>query len=113
MWIDPNKELPKIKQDVLVATPSTIGVTISSYWGDGGPTDGWTNMGVTHWMSLPKFSAESWNTVDTPPKSTRSSLKRVKVLGYHPKIGMITVFYWGESWSLSGITHWIPLPLLP
>ena len=63
-WISVNDDLPepqagktwKTADNVLAYSPSTIGIITAIYYGDNldGPTKGWTNMGVTHWMSLPE-----------------------------------------------------------
>lgn len=62
-WISVDVKLPepqkgkswKTCESVLAYSPSTIGIIIAIYYGDNldGPTKGWTNMGVTHWMHLP------------------------------------------------------------
>ena len=68
-WISVEDKLPepqggknwKDAEHVLAFSPSTIGKIIAIYWGDNldGPTKGWTNMGVTHWMELPEDPEDS------------------------------------------------------
>ncbi len=62
-WISIEEALPesqigktwKTCEHVLAYSPSTIGIMVAIYFGDNldGPTKGWTNMGITHWMPLP------------------------------------------------------------
>lgn len=40
---------------VLAYSPTTIGITTAFYWGyNDDPMNGWSIMGVTHWMYLPE-----------------------------------------------------------
>lgn len=119
-WKSINGELPELGKKVLTNT-TILGLFDNTYWGVGHikePSEacnGWSMMGITHWVDLPKFDNGNWVLInDKLPKDNTKCL----VLKKNKEI-TVAIFWnkdYGKAcngWSQMDITHWMELPEQP